>query len=212
MPFGTRLQLRFPPARRSPPGGSRTGTGETLRVAGVPILLFPDSLGLRPDTTGAFEPTYQTETDTAGVYQFSGLSLDRGYTVHAFYDRNGDSYLDRELEVVAGHGMVVRLTPERSVADSINIVAVDPKAPAILNGSIASPDSSARFLVEARASARFDSDRSRRTDRAGDLRRAFRRVATGSARRMATTARMLARAPATSAIPERPSRWRRRSR
>ncbi len=204
VPLGSRLQLRFSTGPALAAGRIEGRVrAKTLRVAGVPILLFPDSLGLRPDTTGAFEPTYQTETDTAGVYRFSGLSLGRGYTVHAFFDRNGDSYLDRELEVVAGHGVVVRLTPERSVADSIDIVAVDPKAPGNLNGSIASPDSSARFLVEARASA--DSTLIARVERIGPGIFAV-RVPAGSyrlsARRMATTARAArAGAPATSAIP-----------
>ncbi|MEK7315888.1 MAG: Ig-like domain-containing protein [Candidatus Eisenbacteria bacterium] len=205
VPLGKRLQLRFSTGATLAPGQINGKLrAKTLLVAGVPILLFPDSLGLRPDTTGSFEPTYQTETDTAGVYQFTGLSVDRGYTVHAFFDRNGDSYLDTELEVVAGHGAVVRLTPERTVADSINIVAVDPKAPAILNGAIASPDSTARFLAEARASA--DSSLVARTERIGPGTFAL-RVPAGSYRLSARRLGAAARAargviPAARAISE----------
>ena len=154
VPLGIPLMIRFSTGEALSPGGIRGKIrAKTLPTRGVPVLLLPASLGLRPDTTDAFEPVYQTETDTAGVYEFTGLPLDRGFTVQAFYDRNGDSYVDRENDVVAGYGAVVRLTPERMVADSINIVAVDPRAQAILSGTIASPDSSARFVVEARAAA-----------------------------------------------------------
>ena len=164
--LGTPLQLRFATGARLSPGRiSGRLRAKTLPFRGVPILLLPDSLGMRPDTTDAFEPIYQTETDTSGVYEVGGLPLDRGFTVHAFFDRNGDSYVDRESDVVVGYGAVVRLTPERSLADSINLVAVDPRAPAVLTGSIESPDSTARFLFEARTAA--DSTLIARTERVG---------------------------------------------
>ncbi|HET9951300.1 MAG TPA: Ig-like domain-containing protein [Candidatus Eisenbacteria bacterium] len=151
VPLGIPLVIRFSTGAALAPGRIEGRIrAKTLPTRGVPVLLLPDSLGLRPDTTDAFEPVYQTESDTAGVYRFSGLPLDRGFTVQAFYDRNGDSFVDPEGDVVAGYGEVVRLTPERMVADSINIVAVDPRAQAILSGTVASPDSSARFVVEAR--------------------------------------------------------------
>lgn len=41
--------------------------------------------------------------------------------------------------------------PERAVADSINLTAVDPQAPAVVTGTIAARDSTARYRVEARA-------------------------------------------------------------
>jgi hypothetical protein len=165
--LGTPLQLRFATGARLAPGRlSGRLRAKTLGFRGVPILLLPDSLGLRPDTADvAFEPVYQTETDTSGVYEFTGLPLERGFTVHAFFDRNGDATVDPESDVVAGYGQVVRLTPERSVADSINLVAVDPRAPAILTGAIESPDSTARFLLEARTAA--DSTLVARTERIG---------------------------------------------
>jgi Bacterial Ig-like domain len=154
VPLGTPLQLRFSTGERLAPGRIQGRLrAKTLPIRGIPILLLPDSLGLRPDTTASFEPIYQTETDTAGVFLFTGLPANQGFTVHAFYDTNGDAYVDRETDVVAGYGAVVRLTPERTVADSINIVAVNPRAQATLTGGIASPDSTARFLVEARGAA-----------------------------------------------------------
>ncbi|MBI4364718.1 MAG: hypothetical protein HY568_04740 [Candidatus Latescibacteria bacterium] len=57
------------------------------------------------------------------------------------------------------------MTPERPVADSINVVAVNPRAPATVTGTIVSPDSAAHFRVEARA----DSDTTvvTRVDRKG---------------------------------------------
>jgi hypothetical protein len=205
VPMGARFQLRFSTGSALAPGRIEGRIrAKTLGINGIPILLFPDSLGLRPDTTSNFEPTYQTETDTAGVYRFSGLPLDRGYTVHAFYDRNGDSYLDRDAEVVASYGPVVRLTPVRMLADSINIVAVDPKAPAVLNGTIATPDSSAHFRIEARASV--DSMLVARTERVGPGPFGL-RVPAGSyrltARRLAAAARAGRQGVAPqSAIPE----------
>jgi hypothetical protein len=57
------------------------------------------------------------------------------------------------------------LTPERPEADSVNIVAVDPRAPALLNGTIATVDSTARFRVEAVATT--DSTLFRRVERIG---------------------------------------------
>lgn len=212
VPLGARYQLRFSTGATLAPGRIEGRIrAKTLPIAGVPVLLFPDSLGLRPDTTSAFEPTYQTESDTAGVYRFSGLSLDRGYTVHAFYDRNGDSYLDNETEVVAGFGAVVRLTPERMLADSINIVAVDPKAPAVLNGSIESPDSTARFLIEVRAAA--DSVLVARTERtgpgpfglrvaAGQYRISGKRLATGAKPARGSVAEVRAISEASASIDE----------
>jgi hypothetical protein len=154
VPLGAPLEIHFATGSRLAPGRiSGRVRAKTLPIRGVPILLLPDTLGLRPDTTDFFEPLYQTETDTSGVYQFTGIPLERGFTVQAFYDRNGDSYVDRETDVVAGYGRVVRLTPERTVADSINVTAVDPRAYATLSGTIVTPDSTARFVVEARAAA-----------------------------------------------------------
>ena len=138
---------------------------KTLPIRGVPVLLFADSTGGMPDTTQALEPSYKAETDSAGAYAFSGLPIGEGFTVHAFYDRNGDEYFDSDSDVLAGHDAAVRLTPDRTLADSINIVAVNPRAPAILNGSIASPDSSARFRIEVRAAP--DSSVASRVERTG---------------------------------------------
>ena len=166
VPLGVPLQIRFSTGATLAPGRIQGRVrAKTLPTRGVPILLFPEALGLRPDTTDSFEPSYQTETDTSGVYEFTGLPVDRGFTVLAFYDRNGDYAVDPETDVVAGYGKAVRLTPERTVADSINILAVDPKAPAVLSGTIVSPDSTARFTVQARAVA--DSSVAAKIDRVG---------------------------------------------
>ncbi|HSQ61456.1 MAG TPA: Ig-like domain-containing protein [Acidobacteriota bacterium] len=188
--------------------GAITGVlrAKTLTRQGVPILLFPDLLGARPDTSYAFEPAYQAETDTAGVYAFAGLPLDEGFTVHAFYDRNGDSYFDGEQDVLASYGEAVRLTPGRALADSINLTAVDPRAPGILSGSIVTPDSTARFRIEIRAAA--DSSVVAKTERLGPGTFAV-RVPAGSyrvsARRLATVfrpARPGAVAPAAPVMTE----------
>jgi hypothetical protein len=151
--MGQPISIRFSTGDSLAPGRI-TGVlrSKTLRRQGVPVLLFP-AAGASPDTSRALEPSYQTETDTTGVYAFSGLPLDEPFDVYAFYDGNGDDYFDAEEDVLAGHDAVVRLTPGRTLADSINIVAVNPRAPGILNGSIASPDSSARFRIEVRAAA-----------------------------------------------------------
>ena len=208
VPMGVPLTIRFATGAALSPGRIEGKVrAKTLPTRGVPVLLLPDSLGLRPDTTDAFEPLYQAETDTAGVFEFTGLPLERGFTVQVFYDRNGDSFVDRDNDVVAGYGQVVRLTPERMVADSINIVAVDPRAQAILSGTIVSPDSTARFVVEARS--RADSTVVARMERKGPGPFAL-RVPAGSyrlnARRLAAQARptMPARAGAAARgeIPE----------
>jgi hypothetical protein len=164
--MGTPAVIRFSTGDSLAPGRI-TGVlrAKTLGTRGVSILLFPDSTGARPDTTRALEPSYQAETDTAGVFVFSGLPLGEGFTVHAFYDRNGDEYYDSDTDVLAGRMGAVRLTPAQTVADSINIVAVNPRAPGSLLGSIASADSSARFRVEARAAT--DSSVVARVDRTG---------------------------------------------
>lgn len=137
---------------------------KTLRRAGVPILAFPDSLGPRPDTMEVV-PTYATETDTGGVYSLGGLPANRGFTVHAFYDRNSNGSIDPETDLIVSYPSPIRLTPERMEADSINIVAVDPKAPAILSGKIVTPDSTARFRIEAVETT--DSTLFRRVERVG---------------------------------------------
>ncbi|HKW51820.1 MAG TPA: Ig-like domain-containing protein [Candidatus Eisenbacteria bacterium] len=137
---------------------------KTLRRTGVPILAFPDSLGPRPDTM-AVNPIYATETDTGGVYSLGGLPANRGFTVHAFYDLNSNGSIDPEADLIVSYPTPIRLTPERMEADSINIVAVDPKAPAILSGKIVTPDSTARFRVEAVETS--DSTLFRRVERVG---------------------------------------------
>ena len=137
---------------------------KTLRRAGVPILAFPDSLGPRPDTMEV-NPSYATETDTGGVYSLGGLPANRGFTVHAFYDLNANGSIDPEADLVVSYPTPIRLTPERMEADSINIVAIDPKAPAILTGKIVTADSTARFRIEAVETT--DSTLFRRVERTG---------------------------------------------
>ena len=116
---------------------------------------YPDSLGLHPDFANA-PPSYATETDTSAAYTLSGLPLRHGFTVHAAYDLNRSGSIDSATDVVASYPSLIRLTPERPVADSINIVAVDPRAPATVTGKIYSADSTSRYRVEAKA----DSDTS----------------------------------------------------
>ena len=121
---------------------------KTLRIRTVPILAFADSLGPRPDTTG-FLPSYATETDTSGAWELTGIRPNRGFTIHAFFDRNANGAIDPETDLVVPYGEAIRLTPERAVADSVNITAVDPLAPAIISGTITAADSTARFRIEA---------------------------------------------------------------
>jgi hypothetical protein len=137
---------------------------KTLRRVGARMLLFPESYGTRPDTT-EFQPLYETEADTIGAYEFSALALDTGFRVFAFFDRTANGTYEEDQDVLAAWPTPIRLTPERAVADSINIVAVDPRAPAILSGTVASRDSTSRFTVEARSEA--DSSVARRVERTG---------------------------------------------
>ena len=137
---------------------------KTLPTKGVPMLAYPDSLGLSPDFANV-DPSYATETDTAAAYAFVGLPLGRGFTIHTVYDVDPHGSFDPATDIAADYPQVIRLTPERPVADSINLVAVDPRALAVVKGSIVSSDSTARFRVEARA----DSDTTfvRKVDRIG---------------------------------------------
>jgi hypothetical protein len=137
---------------------------KTLNRYGVPILIFPDSLGSRPDTA-EFEPLYEAETDTAGVYEFSCIALEQGFRIFAFFDRAGNGSYEEDQDILAAWPEAIRLTPARLVADSINIVAVDPRAPAVLSGTVEASDSTARYQVEARADP--DSALSRRVERVG---------------------------------------------
>jgi hypothetical protein len=137
---------------------------KTLRRAGVPLIAFPELLGPRPDTMGV-SPTYATETDTGGVYSMGGLPTNAAFTVHAFYDLNTNGSIDPETDLIVSYPTPIRLTPERTEADSINIVAIDPRAPAVLNGTIVTPDSSARFRIEAIETT--DSTLFRRVERLG---------------------------------------------
>ena len=122
---------------------------KTLPYRTVPILAFADSLGPRPDTTGAL-PSYATETDTSGAWELTGIRPNRAFTIHAFFDRNTNGAIDPETDLVVSYGEAIRLTPERAVADSVNITAVDPLAPAIIAGTITAADTTARFRIEAR--------------------------------------------------------------
>jgi len=136
----------------------------TLRRQGVAILAYADTLA-RPDTTGSLAPSYATETDTAGAYELTGLPVNRAFHVFAFYDLNANGSFEADADLMTPYPGVIRLTPTHTEADSINIVAVDPRAPAILNGIIASRDSTAHFEVLARDVA--DSSLFRRVERVG---------------------------------------------
>ena len=125
---------------------------KTLRRHGARMLIFPESYGTRPDTT-EFQALYEAEADTIGAYAFSALGLNTEYRVFAFFDRTGNGTYEEDQDVLAGWPTPIRLTPERAVADSINIVAVDPRAPAVLSGNVVAADSTARYAVEARAEA-----------------------------------------------------------
>jgi Big-like domain-containing protein len=137
---------------------------KTLRRVGVPILAYPDTLGPRPDTLDV-SPSYATETDTGGVYSLGGLPTNRGFTIHAFFDKNSNGSIEPDIDLIASYPTPIRLTPERAEADSINIVAIDPGAPAIINGTIVTPDSSARFRMVAMEVS--DSTLFRRVERLG---------------------------------------------
>jgi len=165
VPLGAAVAIRFSTGESLAPGRiSGVLRAKTLRRFGARVLIFPDSLGTRPDTTD-FQPLYEAEADTIGAYSFAALGLETGYRVFAFFDRAGNGTYEEDQDVLAAWPTPIRLTPERAVADSINIVAVDPRAPAILSGNVVARDSTARYTVEARSEA--DSTVSRRVDRVG---------------------------------------------
>lgn len=165
VPLGRALTIRFSTGDSIDRGRiSGVLRAKTLRKVGVPIVAFPDSLGPRPDTTGAV-PSYAAETDTIGVYHLTGLPVNRGFTIHAFYDQNNNGSLESETDLVMSYPVPIRLTAERAEVDSVNIVAVDPRAPGIVSGTIATVDSTGRFRVE--AFDRTDSTLFRRVERIG---------------------------------------------
>jgi hypothetical protein len=151
VPMGVPITIRFTTGDSLDPGKIRgVLRAKTLPTKGVPIWAYPDSLGLRPDFSNA-TPSYATETDTSAAYALTGLPPGRGFTVHAAYDLNRSGAIDSATDIVASYPSVIRLTPERPVADSINIVAVDPRAPALVSGTVFSPDSTSRYRVEAKS-------------------------------------------------------------
>ncbi len=166
MALGAPVTIHFATGDSLAPGGiAGVVRAVTLLRSGIPILVFPATYGDRPDTSADFEPLYEAATDTAGIYAITGVALEQSYRVFAFYDKNTNDSYDEELDVLVGYPDPIRLTPDRTVADSINIVAVDPRAPALLSGTIAARDSTARYRVEARGTA--DSTVAKRVDRAG---------------------------------------------
>jgi len=165
VPLGASVAIRFSTGDSLARGRiSGMIRAKTLQRFGARMLLFPDSLGSRPDTS-EFQAIYEAEADSAGAFAFLALGLETDYRVFAFFDKTGNGTYEEDQDVLAGWPTPIRLTPERAVADSINIVAVDPRAPAILSGNVVSPDSTVRYTVEARAEA--DSSISRRVDRLG---------------------------------------------
>lgn len=165
VPLGRAVTIRFSTGDSIDRGRiSGVLRARTLRRIGVPIVAFPDSLGTRPDTLG-IPASYATETDTGGVYHLRGLPVGNGFTIHAFYDLNNNGSMESETDLVASHPGAIRLTSERAEVDSVNIVAIDPRAPAVLSGTIATVDSTSRFRVE--AIAVDDSTLFRRVERRG---------------------------------------------
>ena len=150
VPLGSPLTIRFSTGDAIAPGRiSGMLRAKTLPTRGVPIWAYPDSLGLVPDFVNEV-PSYATETDTAAEYALRALPVGQGFTIHAVYDINRNGAFDSLTDVVASYPSVIRLTLERPVADSINLVAVDPRGLALVSGRIESPDSTARFRIEAR--------------------------------------------------------------
>ena len=125
---------------------------------------YADTLGMHPDYAGP-DPAYATETDTGSAYALVGLPIGGRFTIHAVYDLDGNGTFDPAMDAAATYPDVIWLTLERPVADSTNLVAVNTHEPAFVNGKIESPDSTARFRIEARA----DSDTTivRRVERRG---------------------------------------------
>jgi hypothetical protein len=163
--MGAPFQIRFSTGSAIDSGAvSGVLRARTLRRQVVPILAFYDTLGMRPDTLG-IQASYATETDSAGAYSLTGLPVNRGFTIHALFDLNQNGAIDPDGDLVASYPSVIRLTPERNAADSINITAVDPRAPAVLNGTIATQDSTGRFRIEAQETV--DSSLVRRVERVG---------------------------------------------
>ncbi len=151
VPLGASLTIRFSTGDSLDPGKIRgVLRARTLPTRGVPIWAYPDSLGLAPDYANVL-PSYATETDTSAAYALTGLPLGRGFTIHAAYDLNRSGAIDSATDIVASYPSAIRLTPERPVADSINILAVDPRAPATVTGTIYSADSTSRYRVEAKS-------------------------------------------------------------
>jgi hypothetical protein len=149
VPMGKELHVRFSTGDSLDPGSiSGVVRAKTLGTKGVPIVVYPESLGMRPDF-GSLTPTYATETDTSGAYDFTAIHLG-AYTLHALYDRNHDNYIDTTSDLVITYPEPIRLTPEHAVADSINLTAVDPHAPAVISGRIVTADSLFRYRIEAR--------------------------------------------------------------
>jgi hypothetical protein len=164
--MGTPLTIRFSTGDSLDHG--RIGgvlRAKTLPTRLVPIWAYAESLGLHPDSTDV-GPSYATETDTSGAYSLTALAVGRGgLRVFAFYDLNRNGSFESDTDLMFGYPEVIRLTPEHPVADSINIVAVDPRAPGIVTGSIASRDSTARYRIEARDAV--DSSYVRHVERRG---------------------------------------------
>ena len=151
VPLGSPVTIRFTTGDSLDPGKIRgVLRARTLPTRGVPIWAYPESLGAVPDFLNA-APSYATETDTSAAYDLTGLPLLRGFTIHAVYDLNRSGAIDSATDVVASYPSVIRLTPERPVADSINIVAVDPRAAATVTGTLVAADSTARYRVEAKS-------------------------------------------------------------
>lgn len=151
VPLGTPVTIRFTTGDSLDPGRIRgVLRAKTLPTRGVPIWAYPESLGRVPDF-GNVTPSYATETDTAATYALNSLPLRHGFTIHAVYDINRNGAFDSLTDVVASYPSAIRLTLERPVADSINVLAVDPRGVATVSGKIVSPDSTARFRVEARS-------------------------------------------------------------
>lgn len=163
--MGSPFQIRFSTGAALDSGRvSGVLRARTLRKQVIPILAFYDTLGMRPDTLG-LQASYATETDTAGAYSLTALPVNRGFTIHALFDLNQNGSIDPDADLIASYPSVIRLTPERSAADSINITAVDPRAPAVLNGAIVTQDSAATFRLEAQEVV--DSSLVRRVERKG---------------------------------------------
>lgn len=128
----------FPPGRI---GGRIQAKGHGTEQ--VYVWAYREDLAHAPDSTARdFDALAIAARE--GEFELLGLPVPSSWRLYAFHDVNRTLTFEPGTDHLTRAESLVVLTPERPAADSVLVTSLDPLAPAVVQGTVADPDTAAR--------------------------------------------------------------------